>query len=501
MKLNKSYLLGIAALGLVACNKEDNAPEVNGNTYARMSVGLSQMRAVDQADEVGRTEESKVTSIDVIATAGNQTFAEGTADQDGKFWFVTDHYNVAPWKTTSGAQDLAVVLNKPAALSLVIGNYATETYAGANLKDGIAALATDNSFFMTSKAVNKTITDGITKDQAKTGTAEAQNVFKFDVERVVAQGKVYKDTGLKSETTDGKGNIALDKITYAAVNGGAKTYVYGNNAGDRTMTDATKLYKDFVSVINDFKAGAGEYKDLRDAGQAAGSLVRLGAVGNASNQGLYAAKPIIAAEADVKTTAGIYFMENSVKKDQFSGDNKKNGYYRLAYAKVYAEYTPKNVLQWDAANSKFKAITIAAGKTYYMGEKDHQLYDTKESAKKAAGAAANQKVFTYTNGKCAYRALWNRQLDPTGKSVLNADVRRNNIYVLAIKAFAGIGMPWDPSDPQDPNLPKPTDPDEPNPGPGEGPDDPNIEKQDTYMRVEAKILPWNMVTRKGIVLE
>ena len=57
-------------------------------------------------------------------------------------------------------------------------------------------------------------------------------------------------------------------------------------------------------------------------------------------------------------------------------------------------------------------------------------------------------------------------------------------------------MPYDSSDPNDPNLPKPDDITEPI----TNPDDPNIEKQDTYMRVTAKILPWNVVGRQ-VVLE
>ena len=45
---------------------------------------------------------------------------------------------------------------------------------------------------MTSKAEQKTIASGISEETAKTGTSEAQNVFSFDVERVVAQGMVVK---------------------------------------------------------------------------------------------------------------------------------------------------------------------------------------------------------------------------------------------------------------------------------------------------------------------
>ena len=57
------------------------------------------------------------------------------------------------------------------------------------------------------------------------------------------------------------------------------------------------------------------------------------------------------------------------------------------------------------------------------------------------------------------------------------------------------GMPWDPSDPKDPYLPKPDDKEEPT-----NPENPDIEKEETYMRVEAKVLQWNLVSR-DVVLE
>ena len=57
-------------------------------------------------------------------------------------------------------------------------------------------------------------------------------------------------------------------------------------------------------------------------------------------------------------------------------------------------------------------------------------------------------------------------------------------------------MPWDPSDPKDPYLPKP-DPDTTEPT---NPENPDVEKEETYMRVVAKVLQWNLVSR-DVVLE
>ena len=77
------------------------------------------------------------------------------------------------------------------------------------------------------------------------------------------------------------------------------------------------------------------------------------------------------------------------------------------------------------------------GETFYRGEGDGLIYASKEAAQKSQ-LSPNQKAYTYTNGKCAYRALWNRQtVTADGKSIVNADTRRNNTYLLTIKAFQG----------------------------------------------------------------
>ena len=115
----------------------------------------------------------------------------------------------------------------------------------------IAALATDNKFVMTSKAEQKTIAPGITEDAAKTGTSEAQNVFSFDVERVVAQGLVAKDATLEENTADGKGKVDLTDIKYTAINGAAKTYLFRNHAGKRTIGDADGLYEALYQPLMD----------------------------------------------------------------------------------------------------------------------------------------------------------------------------------------------------------------------------------------------------------
>ena len=508
MKVNKFILAGVAVLGLgmTACNNDDVPPvgdPTEGSTFVGMYISTMKdvmTRAVNdsQGDYAGRNEESTLESLRLISPGLPRDWTLGSADEENKFWATatTGTYTVAPWKATSGSQTMALLFNR-GTLEPGIATATNEEYGSvATAVADIAALATDNKFVMTSKVEQKTIQDNISEETVKTGTGEAQNVFSFDMERVVSQGMVAKGADLDATTADGKGSVDLDNLTYAAINGAAKTYLFRNHAGDRTITEGNGLYKDFTSAIDD-------YTDFSDAqnpnGTAKEHLIRLGNLlpeetPTADKLGMYVAKKVAANATEAKKVAGIYFLENSVKKEALTPDNKNFGYYRLPYAKVYTTYTPNEVLHWDQDQNKLISKPGKKGDTFYRGEEDGLIYASKEAAKKSQ-LNPNQKAYTYKDGKCAYRALWNRQTAADGKTVVNADARRNNTYLLTITAFQGLGMPWDPSDPKDPYLPKPDDKEEPT-----NPENPDIEKEETYMRVEAKVLQWNLVSR-DVVLE
>lgn len=509
MKVNKFILAGVAVLGLgmTACNNDDVPPvgsPTGGSTFVGMYISTMKdvmTRAVNdsQGDYAGRTEESTLESLRFISPGLPRDWTLGSADEENKFWATatTGTYTVAPWKANSGSQAMALLFNRgtlepgiATATNYVYGSTATAV-------TDIKTLATDNKFVMTSKAEQKTIQDNISEETVKTGTGEAQNVFSFDMERVVSQGMVAKGDNLNTETTDGRGSVDLDDLTYTAINGAAKTYLFRNHAGERTITESDGLYKDFTSAIDDYV----DFQNAQDPnGTAREHLVRLGNLLTAQGSqttdlGMYAAKTVAANAAEAKKVAGIYFLENSVKKEALTPDNKNFGYYRLPYAKVYTTYTPKEVLHWDQDQKKLISKPGVKGETFYRGEGDGLIYASKEAAKKSQ-LSPDQGAYTYTNGRCAYRALWNRQTNADGKTIVNANTRRNNTYLLTITAFQGLGMPWDPSDPKDPYLPKP----DPDPTEPTNPENPDIEKEETYMRVEAKVLQWNLVSR-DIVLE
>ena len=543
-KISTLLLTGATVFGLAACNNEKGfTPDegtVAGNTSARVSVSIatpSSLKAQPQTDEVGRDAESQIKTMHLVGFA-TKDWNPSAADGDG-FWKVgTDSYTIAPFEVKAGTGDLAVALNK-GDLSIAItpeNPFGTQ----ASAIEDIAKLSKEGEFVMTSAAAKKTVTANISEQEAKEGTDDTKNVFNFDLERVVAQAFVSKKAGLKGETTDGSGEVKLDNMTYSVMNGAARTYVLASHAGSRTMTDEG-VYTDFESAIHT--------KTIAEA-QAEGQdfLVRIGAFGKPNDQlGGYKAIPVSEtayATGGTETQRGIYFLENSCSTDFTNVPDRKEGYSRVATSKVYATFVPKSVYGVKAgAKQTFTAeagthiwykatettvgtettitytdrtisegkpaetetgftwvegrvsydkadivkVAYTAGTTFYMGTTDNVAYISIE----AALANGNTKVHTYKDGRCGYYGLLNRTVE---KGIKYADTRRNNIYALSIASFSSRGFNYDPNDPNDPNLPKP-DPKDPDEDPTPDHHDNDLEPEKGYMRVVAKVLPWNLVTR------
>lgn len=223
---------------------------------------------------------------------------------------------------------------------------------------------------------------------------------------------------------------------------------------------------------------------------------------------------------------GFYFFENNVEGGMTPDLRSTDGFWRLAYAKVYATIKPEKLFDAtaDGKSLELKEVadcpifqgnhkdneeegftenqpTVLKAGTFFVGEKDHLLYASRKAAAIGSNAASKgQKAFCYNGGRCGYRILWNRVTEDGEKKTLCADTRRNNTYVLTIGDILELGFPYDPSDKEDPNLPvNPNDPTDPTIIPGGGGDG-GTDEQDTYMTVTAKVLNWNVVKRTNVSL-
>ena len=513
-KVTTTVAAALVAFSFAACNNSNNVTPEQGNSYASVRVNVkNSLKAIndgDQVDNKGTEAESKVSSMALVGAGA--TWAEADITATGNIY-----KGVAKPVTVTGAQVLGLVLNNNtlAAAAEPSAEFGASTTAVADL----AKVSTDNKFVMTSKVMTQTI-----KPNIKEADAEAQNMLDFGkVERVVAKGIVQKAATFDETSKDG--TVPMEGVKYAAVNGATKSYIFANQAGERKLgVEDPNQYDGFKSAID------GIAPTLEDAAAMDAGMIRRGKLG--ADLGGYAAKevkdPALTdyTDANPGVKEGVYFLENS---GEANAANKLEGFYRFAYAKIYATFVPTTVYEIDEAADpefvakagtgkkykknaenkweesteadaqegqlvfKLKEATYTKGTTFYMGEKDGRFYLSKNAAAQSTiEGALGQKSFTYTNGRAGYRALWNRQSpDDNMKLVNNASTRRNNIYVLNIKKFQKIGMPWDPSDPNDPDLPKPNDPEEP-----EYPDNPNIEEQESYVAVQCEMVPWNVIGRE-----
>ena len=247
-KVTTTVAAALVALSFAACNKTNNSvtPEEGSasGSYASLTVSTNALPSLkadpdpNQKDEGGRVAESKIETLDVLGTTPKAFTLSSTEDftAAGKFWQDADDkttYRTAPWQVRAGQQTLGVVLNKatitlPNPATFGVATFGSFTTA---IKD-IAALSTEDKFTMSSSSRKLTIKSGVTKEQAseKAGTETDNNVFAFDIERVVAQGYVGKGAELKSETTDGSGKVDLTRLTYSVMNGAAKTFIMRDNA-------------------------------------------------------------------------------------------------------------------------------------------------------------------------------------------------------------------------------------------------------------------------------
>lgn len=120
--------------------------------------------------------------------------------------------------------------------------------------------------------------------------------------------------------------------------------------------------------------------------------------------------------------------------------------------------------------------------TFYYGIDDHTIYDTLLAAR----AGGNSKIRKYEGGRMVYLSPLNEQRTAEGGPVFNCDTRRNNIYDLILNSITGLGLNYDPVDPDDPNIPEPGD----NPWEPE-PNIPPINGRENVIRITATPLQWN----------
>lgn len=546
MKLNKFFLFSAAVgLALASCSDDvavtspDNGKVTKGNTYVAVSVTQTQTRASSEklTDKYGGTDaETQVANIyflkggDAQVEFNNPLSVAATADDLApKFWKKVDG-GYTYWKT--GVFE-TLATSDPVAMNVILnGNDMTKGFKATDV-DPIVDMTTGattnpgstygdvvvkntnlfmaNGFTMTSKTAKHAVAADVTKEEAFAEQAPKNN-FDFDVTRLLVKGivvdnKPTKDYEVKDKTDVALGTVSKENMTFAGVNGATKSYLFNN--------------KPTESAIHNAQAA-----DKPETAKTEG-LVRLGNLTEGTtNYGSYTAVKVnggvddfAGAKADAlgSMANAVYFFENT--SNDYSATMAKVGYNRYAYAKVYVTFVPndanvRNIETKDVATEGYTEFTTSDGVTKKWGRWDKNYKYSTASASASPNSKTffyaegylfgsvdaalfaghtRDKIYTYKDGRMAYRSLWNRvETSASDKKIKDAGTYRNNIYVLEIAGFTGLGMPWDPADPNDPNLPQDPD-DKGTTPPGTDPD--VNPKSNSFMRVNAKVIPWTVYRR------
>lgn len=538
MKLNKFFLFSAAVgLALASCSDDvavtspDNGKVTKGNTYVAVSVTQTQTRASSEklTDKYAGTDaETKVANIyflkggEAQVEFNNLLSATATVDDLApKFWKKEDS-GYTYWKT--GVFE-TLATSDPVAMNVILnGNDMTKGFKATDVDPIVDMAGTNNAgdvvkntnlfmangFTMTSKTAKHAVAADVTKEQAF-AEEDPKNNFNFDVTRLLVKGIVVDNKPASNYEVKDKADVALgtvskDSMTFAGVNGATKSYLFNN--------------KPTESAIHTANAAS-----TADAAKTEG-LVRLGNLTDqgSGNYGSYTAVKVnegvdnfASAKADAlgSKANAVYFFENT--SNDYSATMAKVGYNRYAYAKVYVTFVPndanvRNIETKDVATEGYTEFTTSDGVTKKWGRWDKNYkYSTASASPNSktffyaegylfgsvdaalfAGYTRDQ-IYTYKDGRMAYRSLWNRvETSASDKKIKDAGTYRNNIYVLEIAGFTGLGMPWDPADPKDPNLPQDPD-DKGTTPPGTDPD--VNPKSNSFMRVNAKVIPWTVYRR------
>lgn len=536
MKLNKFFLFSAAVgLALASCSDDvavtppDNGKVTKGNTYVAVSVTQTQTRASSEeaGKYAGSEAETKVANIYFLKGGEAQVefntllSAAATADDSTpKFWKKEDS-GYTYWKTgvfetdaTPTPVDMNVILN---------GNALTATAKASDIDPVVDMAGTNNAgdvvkntnlfmangFTMTSKTAKHAVAADVTKEQAF-AEQDPKNNFDFDVTRLLVKGivvdnKPTNDYEVKDRADVALGKVSKENMTFAGVNGATKSYLFNNKPTESAIHKANAASTAAAAKTE----GLVRLGNLEDQDPAPETM----------NFGSYTAVKVNEGVADFATATAdalgskanaVYFFENT--SNDYSATMAKVGYNRYAYAKVYVTFVPndvnvRNIKVLDAETEGYTKFTnkdqaekwgmwdtdykysTASDKTFFYAE--GYLFGSVDAAL-FAGYTRDQ-IYTYKDGRMAYRSLWNRvETGSSDKNIKDAGTYRNNIYVLEITGFTGLGMPWDPTDPKDPNLPQ--DPDDTGTTPPGT--DPDVNpKAKSFMRVNAKVIPWTVYRR------
>lgn len=495
MKLNKFFLIGAIALGMVACKSED-VPTPNkekGNTYVGLTIQFptggfsrSATRALPGDFNPAGTWKGRdnINTIKVYMVNTTDNTIDKSAFTKASFNEITAEGKLNPKlavSATAGKNVKAyVVINGSSAIYNTLDAITDKVKFDEAFKAAQAATAADVANYGTTQAgketimmtnsvepVEKEVLANVTEAQAIAGTS---NQLQINVDRVVARAMVTVVAG-PWKTADNK--VDISKITYAVGQSNKKFYIM-----KKANYETPAPVYGYIPSASDWAANNTnfDYTGLTNYTEPQ--------VGTGTTNEIVA--PLLNSETTSKFVLPVTHEVTGTYNTSGYVSNYKKG--NTTYFEVKAIFTPTT----DA---------MASGQVYdktkdvFYGVTDGKFYVTRAAAEAMGGASGdkNQQAITYksdgTNGSIMKYVLW---LNPNkvpgvlpAEKTTESPTVRNQVYHAYITGFKEIGVPNNPLNPNDPT----TDPE--NPSNPIKPEDP-LQSDKTYLSVKISVLDWGV---------
>lgn len=490
MRLNKLFMIGAIALGLVACNADDQpeVPQHETDSFASITVkfpGTVGTRALpdDWNKQNTWTGRDSLNTVTVFLVNLDRATVDYTTFTKAAFNAIDANGVLQPnlaMKATAGDMIRAyVVINGEAD---ILGQLQGTGAAGFAAKfAGVQAKIASQLASYDSKANKETIMmtndadaysfrvlPGISESAAKTGTT---NNVQVKVERVVSRAFMT----VTPEATAGAGwpvnaiivgnqpvQIAkVTKVEYAVGQSNTNFYLMKKSSYEVPSPVYGFVPTDYANWLSN-KTNF-DYEGLADF--------------TPITQWTYSATGVDTQLGTEETSKFVLPVNHAVG---LATPELQRPFYKkgnTTYFEIRATFVPLKV---DGV--AFEGTTAPA--SLFWGEVDKAFYSTRTAAE-----ASGQKATEFKDGIMKY-VLWlnpnSLEATPTVPNPMVSPTVRNQVYHAHINAFERMGLPNNPLDPTDPDN-------------AANPDNP-INVQDplktdfTYLSVKVQVLPWTIHT-------
>ncbi len=500
----KKLLLSVMCLAAMwSCNTQEpeNGKIDAGNTYMKLSLKMETKSATNDGGgsdaapgtEVGLDKENKISSVDVVLKASNETCV--VANDVIPDAAATDTY-VASFNTldlAAGTEyEVYIYANCSAPLS---GNSPAATLdLDATSSETVANMTKDNNFWMTNAYAAATTT--LPADLSLyTLPQNPLNLGSHSVERSMAR---FDFMPINNNVYDIADNATITLREAALINQSNAHYMLRRVSADGTNNNwsvgGIETNANYV-VDTDYAAKADGYKD----GLAANFTAHLTTPGNWTWKSIAVADltQVDNWEGTEGGTSGTnsshtlndYYIWQYAKENTIPGvDAQQNGISTgivfkgeitgdaVTAAGGATIYVFENVLYGNWTAVETAAANVSAPATLVAAVNKIKAIDEPESSDYAAAGFTG---YSPEGGKYyAYYYYWNRHNDNGNNAEMGTmefAVVRNNVYKLCVDKIAKFGHPTPGGTDPDPDPVVPTDPNE---------------ELNYYFTVTVKVLPW-----------